>query len=133
MPNPSVKDALSPSPAGLALLLAQSSATSQKIQDLWLWLGVTAALILAAGVFAHVVLKKMRHEDPPSHRDVTGGLDVSSLRQMHAQGLISDEELARTRAVINARMRAQHFLDNQPATPAHNEKNTPPDPLNPLQ
>lgn len=76
-----------------------------------MWLGIIVALAILLAVFALALRKKLfrRDQAPPM------GFTLSDLRQMHAEGQLSDEELAQAEARTLTRSRSHYLGDSETA------------------
>lgn len=86
-----------------ALLLADSKRFASQI---YLWLGVIIALVFVLGVVALWLRRRLL--DQPDDQPLAG-FTLTDLREMHAQGHLSDEELAAAEEKALARSRS-HYL-----------------------
>lgn len=95
-----------PSPTKPITLLAESGKYSP--YEVMFWLGVIVALAVVLGVVAMALRKRMlaKDEAPPL------GFTLKDLRRLHAEGQLSDEELAQAEARTLARTRS-HYLGAQ--------------------
>ena len=86
--------------------------TSEEFTRVYLWLGVIVALGVLLGIAALYLRKRMmsRDEAPPM------GFTLKDLRRMHAEGQLSDEELAAAEARTLARSRSHYLGDPDQAT-----------------
>ena len=90
------------------VLLADSKKFASQI---YLWLGVVVALAFVLGLVSLWLRRKLlnqRDDQPPM------GFTLSDLRAMHAQGHLSDEELAAAEEKALAKSRS-HYLGGQVA------------------
>lgn len=85
-------------------LLAQADPAAQSMSILR-WLGVILVLSLAIVVFALYLRRRLQAEDEDPLPD-DPGFTLGDLRDMHAQGKLTDEEFATAKAAIIARSRA---------------------------
>jgi len=88
-----------------ALLLAQNKRFASEI---YFWLGVIIALAFVLGVVALWLRKKLM--TPPDNATPMG-FTLKQLRAMHAEGQLSDEELARAEERALARTRSHYLGD----------------------
>lgn len=91
-----------------ALLLAD---TKQFASQVYLWLGVIVALVFVLGLIAMWLRRRLmdpQDDQPPM------GFTLKDLRAMHAQGHLSDEELAAAEEKALAKSRS-HYLGDQEA------------------
>jgi hypothetical protein len=86
-----------------ALLLAQDK---KIVSQVYPWLGLIVALAFVLGFFALWLRKKLM---APPDNSTPMGFTLKDLRAMHAEGHLSDEELARAEEKALARSRS-HFL-----------------------
>ncbi len=89
------------------------SANSRLSSEVMILLGVIVGLGVLMGVVAMVLRRKLvvRDESPPL------GFTLSDLRRLHAEGQISDEELAAAEERTLSRSRS-HYLGNAGEEPA---------------
>lgn len=96
-----------------ALLLADAKEFATTV---YFWLGVIVALAFVMGFTALWLRKKLM--TPPSQPPM--GFSLKDLRQMHAEGQLSDEELARAEGKALSRSRS-HYLGLAAAPPQEAE------------
>lgn len=90
---------------GLPLCTPILSNGKHAMSEIYLWLGVIVVLAFALGIIALWLRKKLlTRDDQP-----VMGFSLKDLRAMHAQGHLSDEELAAAEEKALARSRS-HYL-----------------------
>jgi len=85
----------------LAQFIAQQQAKDQQQQILF-WLLVLVAVATVLGVGALILLRRLRHTEEPGPKL---GFTLADLREMHAQGQLSDAEFEAAKAKMLARSR----------------------------
>lgn len=106
---------------------AQALTQSQSSQMLWLTLLMAAGLI-ALGVVAMLLRRWIHHRNDEFFSESGGraagrqggeGLGFSELRQMHAQGQLTDEEFAKAKEIVLKQMHRSLDGPSKPRDPAH--------------
>ena len=99
-------------PSVMKMTVLPLGMTSDQFTRVYLWLGVIVLLGVLLAVVALYIRKRVltRSENPPM------GFTLKDLRLLHAQGQLSDEELAAAEARTLARTRT-HYLGEQPKEP----------------
>ncbi|MEM9020254.1 MAG: SHOCT domain-containing protein [Planctomycetota bacterium] len=90
-------------------LLAQQKVQEHQQQILF-WLVVIVIVSVVLGVGAMLLLRRMRAEQKPGP---SLGFTLADLREMHAQGQLSDREFETAKAKMLARTRRQIDEDDQ--------------------
>ena len=91
-----------------ALLLAQEA--KRFSSEVILWLGIILALAFILGIIAMWLRRRLIVENEPT---VPMGFTLKDLRELHAQGQISDEELALAEAKALAKSRSLYLGDGE--------------------
>ena len=89
------------------LLLANGK---KSMSEIYLWLGVIVVLAFALGVIALWLRKRLLAKDDQP----VMGFTLKDLRAMHAQGQLSDEELAAAEEKALSRSRSHYLGDVAP-------------------
>ncbi len=93
-------------PMALGLLAQNRKGFSGEVM---MWLGVIVALAILLAVVALALRKRLFRQDDAS----PVGFTLADLRRMHAEGQLSDEELAQAEAKTLTRSRSHYLGDNQ--------------------
>ncbi len=80
----------------LQLQLA-SSRSQGDVMEIWLWIGVLMAAVILGGLLVVIIRKRAR--DSGSERPALG-LSLSDLRQMKAEGRLTEAEFERAKAMV---------------------------------
>jgi|GEM_PF-2566140 len=91
-----------------ALLLAQEKPRFSS--EVLIWLGIILVLAFTLGIFAMWLRRRLLTENEPT---VPLGFTLKDLRELHALGQISDEELALAEAKALAKSRSLYLGDGE--------------------
>ena len=102
----------------LAPIATQVPPSGQLIGDLWPWLFALVVLVAVGGIAISAVRKWMRSDNSA----VSGGFTLQNLRELHANGKISDDELKQAEQAMIQQVRAAVLGTDTEAKAAQNPR-----------